>query len=357
MPKLQINLLAYNEEKCIEKSVESILDQSFKDFILVLHDNKSTDKTVELCKKYAAWDKRVVVNEGAFNVGPIIQLSKGLSSMDAKYLAFRSANDFIHKNYYAETIEILEADSQCSLAYSHGYEFKHDPNDALPASDSFKFDTRGMNVFQSCVEVMIKYTCPFALWGVYRRDCFEKCRPYQFVYGGDHVLIAEMALYGSLATTSGRLDWRRNTPLDFQTGLIRNAKSQLEEQTRGISENSILYGLKQNLPFTDMAFAHFEMLSLSRVSDQLKGPLISAAVEIFTVRFGNFMKNEAANFFQLIENNANALVSAPPNTIYYMFIIKAFKELDKIRILKSASPDAISKCEEVLRKIRDRVTL
>lgn len=356
MTKLQINLLAFNEEQFIEESIESILNQSFKDFILVIHDNKSTDRTVDICKNVAKLDRRVFVNEGAFNVGPIIQLSKALCSMDAKYSAYRSANDLIHEDYYSETIEILESDPKCSLAYSHGFEFNNDPTDSLPASDSFKFDTRGMNHFQSCVEVMIKYTCPFALWGVYRRNCFEKCRPYQFVYGGDHVLIAEMALYGSIAVTSERLDWRRSEPLNFQSGLIKNAKSQLEEHSRGISENSILFGLKQNLPFTDMAFAHFEMLSLSRVPDQLKGTLMSAAAEIFTVRFGQFMKVEAEKFFQIIENNVNALVSAPKNIMYYLFMNKAFRELDKIRILKSSSPDAISKCEEVLRKIRDRVT-
>lgn len=358
MPKLHINVLAYNEEHHIEQCIDSILRQTFTDFVVVVHDNHSTDRTVEICRTLARLDRRLMLNEGAFNIGSIAQVSKALCGSNARYVALRSANDFMAEDYYAATLEILENDPSCGLAYSHGYEFREDPSNPEPASDAFRIDTRGMSPVQSCVEVMSKYAWPFALWGVYRRDCFERCRPYQYAYGGDHVLVAEMALYGSIAATAERLDWRRNTTTDVPAAVMRNARTQLEEATRGMPENTILYGLKQDLPFTDMAFAHFEMLGLARVSDQLKKPLLAAAGEIFRARFGESMKVEALGFFDRIDVNDRILMAAanPQDTILYLFLLKAFRELDKIRILGVVPPEPIAQCEETLRRIRTRVT-
>lgn len=355
MPLLIINLPAYNEEACIERTIDSILNQSFKDFLLIIHDNKSTDRTLEICKRFASLDKRVVLNQGAVNIGG--QACKMYFGMDSKYISMRSANDVLDCEYFAETIDILERDKSCSLAYSHGYEFVDNPPDAIPVNDSLKFDTRGMNAFQSCVEVMMKYTTPFALWGVYRRDSFEKSRSPQFVYGGDHIFVAENSLYGAVATTEKRLDWKQSKPIDFHLGMNKRAKHQTEEHARGVPEKSIFFGFKVVLPFTDMAWGHMEMLSMARVADQLKASLIVAAREIFTARFGVFMRNEALNFFHLIQQNSKTLeANAGINNLpLFLWISKAFRECEKIRIMRTAEKDIIKECEKMLFSIKEKI--
>lgn len=352
MPLLQINLLAYNEQDFIEESLGCILSQTFKDFLLVVHDNKSTDRTVEICRNVAQKDSRVVLNCGSVNVGPVCQLYKATNALDCKYISIRSANDFVSKTFYSELIEILECDTACSLAYSHGFEFADSITKASPADNSMKFDTRGMDAFTSCLEVMMRYTCPFALWGVYRRSAFEKCRPYQFTYGGDHILIAEMALYGAIRASAERLDYRRSVPIDFASGLIKNAKSQLEENSRQISENSLFYGLKQNLPFTDMAWGHCEMLSLARISDEIKRSLIAAAKKIFPARFGNFMKFEGLGLFELIDRNLEHLnnIASQQNFPLLFWTGKALKEIEKVKFF---NPELLIEAEVAENRLRD----
>lgn len=53
-PAISLVIPAYNEEKFIGKTLESVLRQDFKDFELIVVDNNSTDKTAEIAKKYGA---------------------------------------------------------------------------------------------------------------------------------------------------------------------------------------------------------------------------------------------------------------------------------------------------------------
>lgn len=49
----------YNSEKYLEKTIKSILEQTYNNYELILIDNGSTDNSAEICKKYQEKDKRV----------------------------------------------------------------------------------------------------------------------------------------------------------------------------------------------------------------------------------------------------------------------------------------------------------
>lgn len=60
-PKISVIIPAYNVEKCIEKCVNSILDQSFSDFEILLVDDGSKDSTPKICDELANKDSRITV--------------------------------------------------------------------------------------------------------------------------------------------------------------------------------------------------------------------------------------------------------------------------------------------------------
>ena len=55
-PKVTIGMLAYNGEKTIEKAINSLLSQTFKDFELIISNDASNDKTGSICEKLALKD-------------------------------------------------------------------------------------------------------------------------------------------------------------------------------------------------------------------------------------------------------------------------------------------------------------
>ena len=58
-PKISVLMSAYNAYNDLGNSIESILDQDFKDFELLIMDDCSTDNTKKLIKKYSNIDSRV----------------------------------------------------------------------------------------------------------------------------------------------------------------------------------------------------------------------------------------------------------------------------------------------------------
>ena len=97
----------YNGEKTIAKTVDSILNNTFQNFELILVDDGSTDETPAICESFAKKDKRVsVVHQknrglsGARNTG--IDVAKG------EYICFIDADDSIEESYFSFLNDYIE---------------------------------------------------------------------------------------------------------------------------------------------------------------------------------------------------------------------------------------------------------
>lgn len=99
MPKISIIVPVYNVEKYLKRCVDSILNQTFKDFELILVDDGSTDTSGEICDEYSGIDNRVVVvhkkNGGLSNAR-----NNGIDMASGEYLGFIDSDDYIEKDMY-----------------------------------------------------------------------------------------------------------------------------------------------------------------------------------------------------------------------------------------------------------------
>ena len=66
-PKVSIIMPVYNAQKYIDRCIKSLLDQTFKDFELLMVDDQSQDDSLKLLKKYK--DKRITVFQNKQNMG------------------------------------------------------------------------------------------------------------------------------------------------------------------------------------------------------------------------------------------------------------------------------------------------
>jgi glycosyltransferase involved in cell wall biosynthesis len=60
-PMLSIIVPMYNAQDTISECIDSILDQKFKEYELILVDDGSTDDTLKICKTYAEKDQRIII--------------------------------------------------------------------------------------------------------------------------------------------------------------------------------------------------------------------------------------------------------------------------------------------------------
>lgn len=98
MAKLTVIVPVYNVEDYVKKCIESILEQNFRDYELILVDDGSTDKSGRICDEYARQDRRIRVIHKE-NGGPAEARNAGLAETRSEYIVFIDADDSIDSRY------------------------------------------------------------------------------------------------------------------------------------------------------------------------------------------------------------------------------------------------------------------
>ena len=96
MSKVSVIMPIYNAEKYLSEAIESVLNQTYTDFELLLINDKSTDNSKEICKKYNKKDSRIVLLENnSESHGPGPTRNIGLDYATGEYIYFMDADDWI----------------------------------------------------------------------------------------------------------------------------------------------------------------------------------------------------------------------------------------------------------------------
>ncbi|WAL62608.1 glycosyltransferase family 2 protein [Thermocoleostomius sinensis] len=116
-PRISIGLAVYNGETYLQETLDSILEQTFTDFELIISDNASTDRTVEICQDYAARDSRIRFyqndrNRGAcWNQNRVYELARG------EYYKLAAHDDLCAPTFLARCVEVLDQHPDVVVCY------------------------------------------------------------------------------------------------------------------------------------------------------------------------------------------------------------------------------------------------
>lgn len=98
MPEFSIIIPVYNAEKTLERCLDSVCTQTYLDYEVVLIDDGSTDKSLEICKKYERENEKFHVIHQS-NSGPSVARNAGLNFSTGKRICFVDSDDFIEESY------------------------------------------------------------------------------------------------------------------------------------------------------------------------------------------------------------------------------------------------------------------
>lgn len=105
--KVSVVMPVYNAEKYLVKSIESMLGQTLKEIELILVNDGSKDKSLEICEEYEKKDNRItVINKK--NEGACIARNTGIEKAKGKYIQLVDADDYIENNMLEEQYNLAE---------------------------------------------------------------------------------------------------------------------------------------------------------------------------------------------------------------------------------------------------------
>lgn len=106
--KISVIMLTYNRIQFVEKMINCVLNQTFRDFEFVIVNNGSTDNTCEVLEKYTLLDNRinVVTTEKPLRIGEARNI--GIEKSKGEYISFVDDDDSMSKEYLSFLVELLE---------------------------------------------------------------------------------------------------------------------------------------------------------------------------------------------------------------------------------------------------------
>lgn len=118
-PKLSIVIPAYNCGHSISTIIKSILKQTFRDFELIVINDKSTDNTAAVLDKLARQDKRIKIVNQAKNGGAAVARNAGIDKARGQFIMFFDADDDLStKSVLSQFIYAIESDGRIDLVVS-----------------------------------------------------------------------------------------------------------------------------------------------------------------------------------------------------------------------------------------------
>lgn len=107
MDKISIIIPVYNVEKYINRCIDSLLEQTYKNIEIILIDDGSTDQSGKKCDIYSKKDKRIKVKH-IKNQGVTKARMVGASLATGKYITFVDSDDYIEKTAYEILMKFLD---------------------------------------------------------------------------------------------------------------------------------------------------------------------------------------------------------------------------------------------------------
>jgi len=108
MPLISIIMPAYNSEKHIKDSIKSAINQTYKNWELLVINDNSKDKTAKIIQDFSDKDNRIKIINNQINLGVSKSRNKGIKLAKADWVAFLDSDDLWQKNKLAKQISFAQ---------------------------------------------------------------------------------------------------------------------------------------------------------------------------------------------------------------------------------------------------------
>ena len=120
--KISIIMPVYNSEKYVSEAIESVCNQSYKNWELLIVNDGSVDLSAEIIGNYAKKDTRITVFHKQ-NEGVSIARNYALDKISGEYVTFIDSDDVYHVDRLKKMVQVFEKHGNCDIVFSRHKEF------------------------------------------------------------------------------------------------------------------------------------------------------------------------------------------------------------------------------------------
>jgi glycosyltransferase involved in cell wall biosynthesis len=226
--RVAIGLPLYNGESFVEAALESLLAQTYENFVLVLLDDVSPDRTLELAQPYAEIDPRVSVARNDRRLGLIGSWNRAFelataAAPHADYFAWGSDHDLWHPRWLETLVAELDGDEQAVLAYPLRDCIDHRGHSLGLAPR--RFQTPGGAAPRERLRATLRQmSAGNMVYGLYRVEPLRRSGLLPYLILPDRFLLTELSLAGAFRQPDAVL-WHRRYKLDERASIGRQRRS------------------------------------------------------------------------------------------------------------------------------------
>ncbi|MCU0552196.1 MAG: glycosyltransferase family 2 protein [Leptolyngbya sp. Prado105] len=210
-PRVIIGLPVYNGQNYLKEAIESVLAQTFTNFLLVISDNASTDATEAICREYAEKDDRIIYHRQSVNIGcaPNFNFVFEQYGKNAPYFKWHAHDDLIAPKFLERCVALLDTNPEFVIANCR----------------AIAINEQGTQIGTFDHEIRLSGETPSerfwrSLWagyftehfGLQRASVLEKACLYASFTGSDRNFAAELVLQGDVGYVEEYLYARRDHP-------------------------------------------------------------------------------------------------------------------------------------------------
>jgi len=117
-PLVSILIPVYNREKYILETIDSAINQSYRNIEVIVVDNCSTDGTWQILNEMASTDDRIKIYQNAENIGPVKNWKKCIEYSNGEYSKILWSDDVIASSFIEKTLPYLRMSGEVGFVFT-----------------------------------------------------------------------------------------------------------------------------------------------------------------------------------------------------------------------------------------------
>jgi glycosyltransferase involved in cell wall biosynthesis len=131
MAKISVLIPAFNAQAYIRQTIQSVLDQTYPDWELIIVDDCSVDMTFKICQEISLIDNRIKLFRNEHNLGMMANWNKGLGLCHSEYFVKLDADDWWHSRMLEKCILVMNESTDIGITFCK-YDLVNGENEIQP---------------------------------------------------------------------------------------------------------------------------------------------------------------------------------------------------------------------------------